>query len=374
MVLAVWLSPSLFSTELAQGQTFVLLHTFGLSPDGGRSWAGLIRDASGNLYGTTEYGGAYDLGMVFELDPSGNETILHSFSGIPMDGSLPTASLVRDEDGNLYGATVDGGPCCGMVFKLDAAGNETVLHNFYDPLGGQNPWTSLVPDRGGNLYGTTGIGGVFGLGTIFKVTATGYFRVVHNFDGLDGRGSLSGLIRDTAWNLYGTSPMGGDRNCGTVFRMNATGKGRLLHSFNGAPDGASPHSRLVVDAAGNLYGTTLYGGANGYGTVFKVDAFGNETVLYSFTDGFDGGYPWGGLARDGAGNLYGTTLGNGFSSVGTVFELTPTGRLRVLHTFTGRPDGASPLGDLIRDEAGNLYGTTWGGGTFDFGTVFKITP
>jgi uncharacterized repeat protein (TIGR03803 family) len=373
LALAVWLSPSLFSTELAQGQTFVLLHTFGLSPDGARPWASLTRDASGNLYGTTQYGGSYSFGTVFELDPSGNETILHSFNGT--DGAYLTSSVVRDEAGNTYGTTVEGGTClCGTVFKLDATGNATVLHTFDDPLGGRYPWAGLVPDPAGSLYGTTLGGGVFGLGTIFKITPTGYFRVVHSFDGFDGDGSYGALARDAAGNLYGTSPMGGASRNGSVFRMNTAGKGRLLHSFNGAPDGASPRSRLIVDDVGNLYGTTIDGGANGYGIVFKLDSLGNETVLYSFAGGRDGRYPYGGLARDPAGNLYGTTQGDGFSSLGTVFELTPTGRLRVLHTFKGSVDGSTPLGDLIRDATGNLYGTTWGGGTFDFGTVFKITP
>ena len=210
------------------------------------------------------------------------------------------------------------------------------------------------------------------------------FTVLYWFKGLqdDGINPEAGLVRDKAGNLYGTTGHGGDgTNFGTVFKLDTTGKETLLHSFaGGATDGQNPYAGLVRDKTGNLYGTTSFGGASGIGlglgTVFKLDTTGKETLLYSFAGGAtDGQSPQAGLIRDNAGNLYGTTVLGGASGLGTVFKLDTTGKETALHSFTGRPrDGAIPLAGLIQDAAGNLYGTTVSGGLLGLGTVFKLTP
>jgi uncharacterized repeat protein (TIGR03803 family) len=183
---------------------------------------------------------------------------------------------------------------------------------------------------------------------------------------------------DAAGNLYGTAYVGGDPTCGcgTVFKLDPSGNATVLHAFTEGTDGGLPQAGLIRDAAGNLYGTTQIGGSSNAGTVFKVDTAGNETVLYSFTGGADGGSPLGGVSRDAAGNLYGTTQLGGSPQLqaGTVFKLDTSGKLTALHTFTGGADGSNPFAGVIRDSAGNLYGTTAGGGDSGFGTVFKITP
>jgi len=270
--------------------------------------------------------------------------VLHSFAGHPGDGANPEAGLVRDAQGNLYGTTLTGGSggpelCsgvggCGTVFKLDTTSKETVLYSF-----------TGVPD---------------------------------------GEEPDAGLVRDAQGNLYGTTYNGGASNLGTVFELDTTGKETVLHSFTGTGgDGSEPYGGLVLDAQGNLYGTTSFGGASGDGTVFELDTAGKETVLYSFTGtGGDGAYP-SGLVRDAQGNLYGTTYGGGASGFGTVFKLDTAGKETVLYSFTGTGgDGAYPSGlvRLVRDAQGNLYGTTYEGGDlacdapYGCGTVFKLTP
>jgi uncharacterized repeat protein (TIGR03803 family) len=207
------------------------------------------------------------------------------------------------------------------------------------------------------------------------------FTLLYSFTGeADGGGGVySDLVRDGAGNLYGTTWGGGSSKLGVVFKLDTTGKETVLYSFAGGSDGANPHAGLVRDTAGNLYGTTVYGGLNGCvggcGTVFKVDTSGHETKIYEFIGGTDGANPYSKLLRDGAGNLYGTTSGGGALGFGAVFKLDTTGNETVLHSFAGGPgDGQYPVAGVIRDVAGNLYGTTPSGGTFDFGTVFKLDP
>jgi uncharacterized repeat protein (TIGR03803 family) len=269
VALAVMLGLGVVAIQSAQAQTLTTLHNFTGSPDGAGPVAGLVGDAKGDFYGTTEYGGDlscgdYGCGIVFKLDAAGKETVLHSFAG--SDGANPSAGLIIDAKGNLYGTTAYGGlgcqsPGCGVVFKLDTSGKETVLHNFTGRPDGEYP--------------------------------------------------IRGLVRDTAGNLYGTTPYGGSSGYGTVFRVSKTGEETVLHSFTGAPsDGAVPEAGLVRDAKGELYGTTDEGGSSGYGTVFKLDATGKATVLHSFTGSpSDGAFTEAGLLRDAKGNLYGIPPG-----------------------------------------------------------------
>ena len=183
------------------------------------------------------------------------------------------------------------------------------------------------------------------------------------------------MVRDGAGNLYGTTFYGGESDFGTVYKLDRNGAETVLHSFAGSPlDGQEPTAGLIRDAAGNFYGTTITGGASNLGTVYKLDTTGKETVLYSFTGRPDGKFPWAGLVRDAAGNLYSTASQGGASRYGTVFRLDTTGNFIILHSFAfGATDGITPMGGLIRDTAGNLYGTTLQGGAFGVGTVFKLS-
>jgi uncharacterized repeat protein (TIGR03803 family) len=249
-----------------------------------------------------------------------------------------------------------------------------VLHNFTGTdEDGTGPSGSLIQDAASNLYGTTIFGGPYNAGTVFVVNGSGYEKVLHSFGAFpDGANPYGGMILDAAGNLYGTTSGGGAFGVGTVFVINSEGQEKVLYSFAGSPDGANPFGNLVQDATGNLYGTTWDGGTSNFGTVFVVDRAGREKVLYSFTDGGDGGFVYAGLILDSTGNLYGTTLGGGANYVGTVFEANRTGKEKVLYSFTV-DDGANPYGGVIRDAGGNLYGTTDGGGVFHCGTVFAVS-
>jgi uncharacterized repeat protein (TIGR03803 family) len=375
--MAVFLMLLCVLAPAAAAQTFSLLHQFKSGPGGINPAAGVVLDAKGNLYGTTFYDGAFASGTVFKMSAGGKEKVLYSFTGIGGDGAFPEyGTLVRDSSGNLYGTTFGGGInnqfcffACGTVFKVDASGNETVLYSFTGSGGdGYEPWAGLVRDPAGNLYGTTFYGGAYGVGTVFTIDPTGKETVLHSFDGSDGGYPWAGLIRDVKGNLYGTTIFN------TVFKVDKTGQLTVLYTFTGQSDGRSPRSPLVRDSAGNLYGTTYSGGTAGYGTVFKVNAQGQETVLYNFTGGGDGRKPRNSaLVRDSAGNLYGTTGEGGSSDFGVVFKLDTAGTETVLHSFSGS-DGKIPYGTLVRDKAGNLYGTTYQGGIYGGGVVFKIAP
>jgi uncharacterized repeat protein (TIGR03803 family) len=378
LVFAAMIVPS------ARAQTFTVLYTFTDTTQGWQPDAAPILDAAGNLYGTTQFGGtAGGFGTVFKLDSKGNEEVLYSFSGTP-DGEDPDGSLVADRSGNLYGNSLYGGTAggYGTVFKLDHTGKLTLLHSFASNPDGADPHGSLVGDPQGNGYGTTQYGGAAGgYGTVFKVSAAGE-AMLYSFAGTpDGENPEAGLIRDRAGSLYGTTVYGGTAGgYGTVFKLDKTGKLTLLHSFAGTPDGENPYAGLVGDSAGNGYGTTKYGGtAGGFGTVFKLNRTGKLTLLHSFAGTPDGENPLAGLVLDPAGTIYGTTFYGGTFGYGSVFEIDTTGKLTVLHSFNDSPDGANPVGGLTRDAAGNLYGTTSDGGDLSCGfsgcgTVFKVTP
>jgi uncharacterized repeat protein (TIGR03803 family) len=365
--------------------SFGVLYTFMGGADGGSSFAGVILDPSGNLYGTTEIGGAFQSGTVFKVDQSGVETVLYSFTG-GADGGQPQTGLVRDSAGSLYGTVASGS---GGVFKLDTTGKETTLYTFSGGADGGFPHSGLVRDAAGNLYGATISGGdttcaASGCGVVFKIDASGNETVLHNFTGPDGVEPFGNLAQDAAGNLYGVTMNGGspsgcfaNAGCGTVFKVDASGTFTVLHAFNGT-DGGNPDAGLVLDAEGNLYGTTSAGGAFGFGVVFKMDPTGAETLFYNFTGGTDGNAPFGVLARDTAGNLYGTTNSGGDLSncfgvgCGVVFKLDASGNETVLHSFTGGADGANLIAGLVLDLAGHLYGVANGGGAAGFGVVFKL--
>ena len=403
--------------QIVEVDISTVLYSFTGGVDGGYPISGLVRDAQGNLYGTNTGSGANNKGAVFEVDPTGQETVLYSFTGTGGDGSFPVASLVQDAQGNLYGTTEGGGNLgcplgfgsgCGIVFELSPAGGgswkEAVLYSFAGSGGdGAFPAAGLLLDTHGNLFGTTELGGNLtcplgngsGCGTVFKLSPSGGNQwtetVVYSFVGTfgDGDGPFSTLVQDSVGNLYGTTLWGGNTGCayygcGIVFQINTAGQETTLHAFTGTGgDGSFPEAGLVIDAQGNLDGTTSGGGTANNGTLFKMTTTGQQTVLYSFTGNADGGSPVSGLILDGKGNLYGTTstggdltcpTGSG-SGCGGAFELTTTGHLSVLHIFFGTDgDGAVPEAGLVRDTQGNLYGTTSGGGAYNAGTVFELSP
>ena len=319
------------------------LHTF-KGDDGRQPYFGnLFRDRAGNLFGTTVYGGDVadiGLGVAFKVAKTGKETILHRFvGGSEQDGSQPVAGLIQDAAGNFYGTRVSGGIVTnggyGTVYRMSQSGKVTILHSFTGNDGIQ-PTGWLTQDAAGNFYGTAITGGSTGYGTVFKMTKAGKFTLLHTFKGAPDGGLPQGnLAVDKAGNIYGATSEGGDAEacpgfgCGVIFKISKKGKETIVHTFLG-PDGAAPSGGVVLDAAGNLYGTTWAGGAHDNGSIFKLDTTGKFTTLYSFTGGTDGGLPFSSLTQDKAGNFYGTTnlggLANGCdygSGCGVVFKLTP---------------------------------------------------
>ena len=344
---------------------------------------------------------------------------LHTFVGNSKDGAFPFASLVMDANGNLYGTTWEGGAnAFGTVFELMPRGNnrwtEKLLHSFGASGDGAFPVADLILDSAGSLYGTTSKGGMYGsncgtlgneCGTVFELSPRAHGgwkeKILHSFGGSgDGTFPQAGLIFDSAGNLYGTTTDGGAHSVGTVFELspgaNGTWTEKILHSFGSGQDGYYPYGGLILDKPGNLYGTASSGGASGRlcanfascGIAFQLTPGSNgswtETVLHNFGSGADGNDPLGGLIMDPKGNLYGTTAYGGAyasncdtSTCGIVFQLTGangTWTETVLHSFGNGKDGNGPFSSLILDQPGNLYGTTSHGGTKapGLGTVFEL--
>ena len=390
----------------AQSRTYTVLYSFKGTPDGESPTGGIVRDRRGNIFGVTYGGGVSFEGTAFELGASGKERALYSF--LAGYGAYPDSAIVQDAKGNLYGTTSYGGAYNqGAVFKVDTKRNETVLYSFRGGVQyfGYVP-NAVTRDEQGNSYGTTVLGGKggacfgYGCGIVFKLDSAGKETVLYTFKGGKDGGYPSGpIVRDVAGNLYGETAYGGDltcfppNGCGTVFKLTPSGKETVLHRFTGkGGDGAQAWSGLVRDKEGNLYGSTVDGGTgpnctsdeNGCGTVFKVDKTGKETILHSFTGNAGDGAPiYATLAVDAKGNIYGTTPNGGSqncnSGCGAIFMLEPTGKDTIVHEFTGGVDGADPQTGVIMDSAGNIYGTTASGGDlncgggFGCGTIYKLS-
>jgi uncharacterized repeat protein (TIGR03803 family) len=389
----------------AKGATEKVIHAFQGGSDGAGSYAGLISDGAGNAYGTTGGGGDGcsdgGCGTIFKLTGDRAESVLYAFKG-GSDGEGPLGALLLDGSGNLYGTTVSGGGTgcggygCGTVFKLAPNGAETVLYAFQGGSDGYQPGSNVVMDSSGNLYGTTGAGGTYnsicaeGCGTVFEVQPDGTKITFHQFQGgTDGVTPTGPLIMDASGNIYGTTGGGGGCSlgtggCGTVFKMTPGGQESVLYAFQGGNDGLGPLGGVIMDGNGNLYGTTAFVSDNCCGVVFEVPAGGgSENVLYSFRGGSDGADPMAGVVRDDKGNLYGTTWvgggsGNGCKHVlfgdgcGTVFKLTPAGKETILYHFFGR-SGQLPVAPVMLGKNGALYGTTSAGGKHKDGVVFEVT-
>jgi uncharacterized repeat protein (TIGR03803 family) len=382
--------------QFCSAQTFTVLYSFTGGVDGGNPSEGLARDVGGNLFGTTYNGGSGSCtlngsngcGTVFKVTADGAETVLLSFGG-GSDGAYPWAGLTLDTKGNLYGTTTSSGLGYGVAFKLETTGTETILHRLAGSRDGATPYAGLAIDRAGDLWGTSTAGGDLacgvrstGCGTLFKLRGHKQ-TILHRFAGAPVDGSYPGygdLLVGNGGSLYGVTMGGGPSDRGTVYRLDQNGRWTLLYSFTGGPDGCVPSGTLATDDEGSLYGTTAACGLQGYGTVYKLNKAGVLQVLYSFGVGSnDGRSPYGGVIRDRVGNLYGTTLFGGMgcsssSQCGTVFKLSQTGKITILHMFDSLTDGAAPWGNVIRDAKGNLYGTTNVGGPGGFGTVWKVAP
>lgn len=319
----------------AQAQTFTVLHEFNGAADGANPEGALLLDAGGNLFGTTFAGGAVSEGTVYRIDSAGEETVLLDFSAFET-GGFPASALIQDGAGNLYGIADEGPGGAGVVFKVSHQGQEELLFEFQ---GGLNTRNARVPS--------------------------------------------GGIRMDNAGNIFGTTLFGGpgrcQSGCGSVFRLDSAGALRVLHNFSGGADGSKPFGPLASDAEGNLYGVAQSGGAlcpeaarTGCGTVFKLARNRELTVLHTFQGGTDGATPQPGLLRDAAGNLFGSAAAGGTNGNGLVFRISADGTYTVLHQFTGQ-DGSAPNGSLVTDPAGNLYGTAQGGGAKDLGTVFVLS-
>lgn len=384
---------------------YKVLYNFTGSSDGGQP-EGLVEDASGNLYGTTGlggdpncYGGFGGCGVVFKLDPAGNLTVLHQFTN-GSDGAFPYATLALSGD-MLYGASNQGGilNCyydygCGVLFEINiVTGIFTVLRDFHG-FDGLLPSGALVV-RSSILYGTTILGGTskncgyFGCGVAYKLDLkTGTYTVLHSFDFSDGYSPESRLTFDsTGTFLYGVTAEGGSAGCGVVFRLNVeTSTYELLYNFTGSPDAEYPYGPLAIDSSGNLYGDSQLGGSHpclsddGCGTIFKVDPkAGTDTVLYNFTGDAGGNYPLAGVTARYPATLYGTTAWGGTNDDGTVFQFVNNTET-VLHNFEGS-DGSGPSAVIVLDPKGKLFGTAFAGGSdgtgcsgYGCGVVWEVTP
>ncbi|MDR3707558.1 MAG: Ig-like domain repeat protein [Capsulimonadaceae bacterium] len=368
----------------ASPPTFTTLYSFTGSADGGTPNCGLILGSDGSFYGTTQTGGAYGAGTVFKITSTGAIKTMYSFTG-GTDGQGPGAGLVQASDGNFYGSTAGGGTyASGTIFRISASGSLATLHSFAGGAGGAPPSGNLIEGSDGNFYGVTITGGDtnvnsgHGLGTVFKMSPTGSLTTLYAFTGgSDGSYPWSSLVEGNDGCFYGTTLQGGDITAintlgyGTIFKVTADGSFSAIYSFTGGMDGASPQQGLILGSDGNFYGTAPWGGASNQGNVFRITPQGTLTVVCSFTGGLDGGVPWTGLVSAGDGSYFVSTLTGGVYGGGTVDEISSSGAVTILHSFTGdayRTYGAAATlgGD------GNLYGITWLGGSGAYGTIFRI--
>jgi uncharacterized repeat protein (TIGR03803 family) len=386
-------------------QTFTTLRSF-FGTDGAYPYAGLIQGADGNFYGTTYGGGSNLSGTAFKITPRGALTTLYNFCAQEFDdsctdGSQPTAALAPAANGDVFGTTTYGGAdgCCsepaGTVFEIAPSGVFTTLHSFCSVgscLDGIIPYAGLVQAANGDFYGTTEGGGVTGSnsGTIFKITPSGTLTTLYTFCSqnsppmycTDGEAPTGGLVQAASGEFYGTTKAGGANGWGTVFKISPSGTLSTLYSFcsqTGCADGEYPYGGLVRAASGNFYGTTANGGASDAGTIFKITPNGTLTTLHNFCSQAgcaDGSDPQAALIQATDGNFYGTTFYGGDDAGGTVFKITPSGAFTTLHSFCaqpGCPDGQYTYARLVQATNGDFYGTTYQGGANNLGTVFSLS-
>jgi uncharacterized repeat protein (TIGR03803 family) len=370
-------------------QTFKSLVSFDGTNGGQPYYETLAQGTDGNFYGTTIFGGGGS-GNVFRITPAGVVTSIYDFPGYQPYGSEPQTGLVLGKNGSFYGTAGGGAYGYGIVFKITLAGALTTLYSFCAQMNssgyctdGNLPAAPLIQATDGNFYGTTFFGGANNGGTVFKITPKGTLTTLYGFctrpNCGDGQAPYAGLVQGTDGNFYGTTVAGGANGEGTVFKITSSGKMTTIHNFcaqTACADGERPYAGLIQATDGEFYGTTSQGGANAEGTAFRITSSGTLTTLHRFcsqTDCDDGEQPVGGLVQATDGNFYGTTsLAGGLVAYGTVFKLTPAGILTTLHVFDNT-DGNQPLGGLVQGTNGIFYGTTNTGGTESYGTVFSVS-
>jgi uncharacterized repeat protein (TIGR03803 family) len=392
----------------ASGPAYTVLYTFqGFSADGSGPWnvGTLLRDPSGIIYATTHDGGNNNCGgttggTLFKLKGK-TETLLHDFGANQCDdGQVPAAAVISDSSGNLYGTTTGGGVVgvgsCGTVWEWETSTSTEIILHAFDCSEPGDPIPGVILDKNGNLYGSATYEGTFGYGGVYEISSAGAFSTLYAFTGgSDGARPTGGLVMDSEGNLYGTTANGGAYGYGTVFELSNSGgvwTETVLHSFNdnSTTDGSNPNFgnlTLAGNTLGNvIYGVTEWGGANSSGTVYEMVKTKSGTykfnLVHSFsnTDG-DGANPYGTLTLL-KGKLYGTTSGGGSSGFGTVFELAPAKpnwTETILYNFTNKADGSDPIAGLAADSKGNLYGTAYSGGSFTncdqgCGVIFRVRP
>ncbi len=395
----------LLATSAWAAPKFRIIYTFAGGTDGNGPTGMMTFDNAGSIYGVTSVGGTiggcfgFGCGTVFQLNLKGghwSKNILYNLSNVGNSFVGPSGPLVLDNSGNVYGTGQSGGDFgSGEVFQVTNTGSGwvgSVLHSFAGGTGdGLYPNPGLVRDAAGNFYGTTQQGGKGNAGTVFKFSPNGdgswTESLIFDFSNGPGiTGPTGPLVIDVSGNLYGATSNGGSYNAGAVYKLslsNGIWVETTLYNFTpqGSINGGGPTpSGLVLDSAGRLYGTTMFGGTFGVGSIFKLTptvGFWNYSLLHSFTGSSDGGEPYGGLAIDPSGNLYGTTGLGGTFQYGTVYKLAPASKGRwnelVLHAFANSTDGSNPLG-VILDKLGNLYGAALGGGANKAGVAYEITP
>jgi len=384
---------ALFAQALSAQSTKTLV-TFN-GTNGNDMFSAMIQGADGNLYGTTTYGGANDKGTVFKISRAGGEQVLYSFCAQTncTDGAYPEF-LIQGADGNFYGETYNGGSIgAGSIFKMTASGEVTTIYNFCTQTNctdGALPQSALVQTSDGVFYGTTVIGGTQNEGTVFKLSASGVLTTLYNFCSqascADGTQPNIGLTLASDGNFYGTAALGGKTNaqfcgaygCGTLFRITPAGAYSLLYSFCSqakCADGDIPQGQLIQAKDGSLYGTTDGGGGDNAGTAFKVTPQGKVVTLHSFCTGTcqDGLIPYAGLIQASDGNFYGTDTLGGPGGYGTVYQMTPAGKVTPVFGFDDGTDGGFPVAAVLQASDGRLYGGTEQGGADGLGVVFQVS-
>ncbi len=352
--------------------TLTVLHSLSSAADGANCYGSLVKGSDNNFYGTTNGGGTTGNGTIFKITPAGVYTVLRQMNQ-STDGTHSQSDLIQATDGNFYGMAYSGGPNFnGTIFKITSTGTFTLLRSLVS-ANGINPYGSLLQGTDGNFYGTTSTSGANSGGTIFKITPTGTLTVLHSLlpttEGGSPRGSL---VRGNDGNYYGLTNTGGTNFFGSLFKITSTGVFTVLTGFNGAIIGDAPNESLIQATDFAFYGTTLNGGTNNQGTIFKICG-GVYSVLHSFKTTTEGGLPKGSLVQATDGNFYGITSTGGTSNSGTIFKITSAGIFTVLHHLVGASEGSLAQGSLIQGADGYLYGFTSAGGTSNSGTVFKIS-
>lgn len=338
-------------------------------PGDGRQPSGVVLDSADNLYGTATEGGSEGHGILFRVDNAGHETILYNFKG-GADGGNPRTGVAVSSTGIVYGTATEGGAGKnGVVYQVDTTGRETVLHSFtYADGAGPN---GVILDAESNLYGTAFQGGSADAGVVFAVDTAGRYNVLYDFPGSANGYPVGILARDSVGNLYGMTA-GNSGGLGVIFKLDATGHETVLYNFPYGAGYGYYNSGVALDTSGNLYGTASGTANSNKGVVFKLDTAGNYSVLHSFSGGADGASPSATVSFDSAGNLYGSTNVGGSANAGVVYMLDPSHHETVLYSFSGA-DGANPASVPVHNLTGKLFGTTAAGGKNGGGVVYKLT-